>query len=138
MPAGTAAKAAAPSKVYLPKGFDDDDWRRNPIDWLPELVARDALPADGSVEFHVAEIVGAANVDIDIEGDIAVQTPPGTNFVVLTMEGEAVDQGDTVEEIVTRLRVDMKDWDWPMECHFVFWHHRQFAMKMKLQFAVAA
>jgi hypothetical protein len=116
--------------VYMPVGFDHEVWRDKPSHWEAEL--RDAKRiARGTAEFLVADILGSKTVQLQRRGRIP-RAPDGTNFVVATLDCEPCDQGDTVGDVVERIRDDLKDWDWPMSVTFYFWRHRQKAERLKV------
>jgi len=112
----------SPRLVYLPKVLDDHEaWEYSPQDWAPALVEAGKF-GDGNVEFYVAEILGTVDVVIEKEGDVQVEIPEGTSFLVLVVEDEPWDQGNTVAELVERQRSSY-DWEWPLAGYFVCWRH---------------
>ncbi|WP_296203172.1 hypothetical protein [uncultured Hyphomicrobium sp.] len=119
--------------VYMPRDFDDEMWRNSPSAWADDLKERGKVEPDGTAEFFVADILVLTDAVIAREGGELPAVPPGTNFVVSLLDGEACDQGDSLEEVVANMRESMKGWDWPMEVTFVFWHHHAVAQKIMVQ-----
>lgn len=118
-------------RVYLPQGFNDEVWKFRPEDWIPELIERRLITEE--VLFHVADIVGCT-AEIPLEGEYHVSVPDGTDYIVLFIDGEAADQGTSIDELVERTRRSLYDWDYPLECTFAFWTHHTEMAQMKLRF----
>lgn len=115
--------------VYMPRDFDEEAWRDSPADWKTELLEHNKIAEDGTAEFLVADILGTEDFDLELTGDMPT-APEGTNFVVVTLEGDACDQGDSVAEVVANIRDCMKDYDWPLELTFIFWRHHEKAARL--------
>lgn len=119
--------------VYMPRGFDDEMWRSSPSDWADDLKERGKIGPDGTAEFFVADILARTDAVVALEGGDLPPVPLGANFVVSLLDGDACDQGDSLEEVVANMRNSMKDWEWPMEVTFVFWRHHDEAQKIAVQ-----
>jgi hypothetical protein len=112
-----------PMRVYLPRGFDDDVWQESREAWLQELVRRDAI-GNGTVEFYVADVLASLEVTIESDGEVTCAIPEGTNHIVMIVDGEVADQGDTLAELVARSRDGA--YELPIEAELYCWrHHKQ-------------
>lgn len=126
-----------PMAVYLPcDGYEESGWRDSPKDWA-ETLREDGKFGDGKVQFYRAELLGHADVVIPEDGTFAVEVPEGTSSIVVMIDGEPSDEGDTIEEIVQRVR-DLKScgYDFPLEAGLVFWRHAKHAETIDLSAVV--
>lgn len=116
-------------QVFLPRAFSEDDcgWEGSPQEWLKMLVRRDAL-VDKAAEFFVADVISLRDVEIEASGIPVVAIPPETNMIVMVGEGEPIDQGDTLEEMLDRCRDGIPADDFPMVVDLHCWRHHKRAV----------
>jgi hypothetical protein len=136
--------------VYAPKGLEVEEFKDAPRDWRDLLAAKSMIAKDRTAEFLVADIIGyecvslaasskgiswtlifAQNRWVALEGPYP-NTPAGTNHITAWIDGEPSDTGDSMKEIVDRMRAELKDWDWPMDVTFVFWRHHPKSVRLSV------
>ncbi len=95
-----------PRTVYMPCGFEDAVWLPTPQEWLPDLIRRKAINDDGCVKFYVATILGTVTVRFSTAGWKVVsdqEIPRDGDMHIVHDEGEVIDVGDSLDEILSRM-----------------------------------
>ena len=113
----------------MPTDCDEEAFQDTPEAWRGYLKEAGRIAHDGTAEFFVSDILGTTNISLEKKGYFPV-APDGANFVTLWLDGDLCDQGNTVEEVVGRLRTELADYDWPMFVTLVFWRHHKKAVRL--------
>lgn len=112
--------------VFLPSGFDDDEWRESPEYWLSDLRARGRLRSGRKVKFCCAEILGGRKITITPTSPQRFIQPKGTNMVViLDGDGDPAEQADSLAEAVALMRKNGWCSNGPFVGRVVFWRHEK-------------